>query len=33
MAKQGNDDGERLTRLEQGVEEMTRSIWMLIELV
>jgi hypothetical protein len=33
MARQGNHDGERLTRLEQGVEEMVRSIWMLIELV
>jgi hypothetical protein len=33
MARQDNYDGERLTRLEQGVEEMVRSIWMLIELV
>jgi Ni,Fe-hydrogenase III large subunit len=33
IAMQGNHDGERLTRLEQGVKEMVRSIWMLIELV
>lgn len=33
MARQGNDDGDRLTRLEQGVEGTTRSIEMLTELV